>query len=818
MTADAVAAELRPTSENLDLGAPRRVHIIGIGGAGMRAIANVLIDSGHHVSGSDARDSMHLDVLRARGATVHVGSQPDAIAALGADALVTRSTAVPDSDDEVQAARRAGLFVASRAATLRAITATRQCVLVAGTHGKTTTSSLLSVVLDHAASGDAGRVVEGAPSFVVGADIDYFGTGARWADGKLAVIEADESDGTFLALHGTHAIVTSLDPDHLEFYGSRERLNLAFAAFVAAIPGTCAVFTDDADTAHLTSHAGVVTYGTGDADLQLLDITVERGRTSFGVVWHGEHLGRASVALPGEHNAFNAGGALAVALSLGVPFGVAVAGLAKFSGVRRRYEWRGQIDGVTFVDDYAHLPAEVEAALTTASKGGWGRVVATYQPHRYSRTQAHGRDFATSFGAADVLVLSDIYPSGEAPRPGVTGQILVDAVQEADPERTVHWKPTLDDVAGFLDDHLRPGDLCLTLGAGDLTTVPDDVIARRAASASSRHDALAQRLRDVLPEGSVTRSAPLGALTTYRVGGRAAILVEVDSHRSLQLLAQVMADSRVPTLVVGRGSNMLVSDAGFDGVAVVLGEAFETVTITGPLVSAGGAAFLPVVARRAVGEGLTGFEWAVGVPGSIGGAIAMNAGGHGSDMAASVAHVETINLRTGSERTWTAQELNFTYRHSALTADDCVVRCTLALAADRADDLAGDAVTETDSSGAAALSEIVRWRREHQPGGQNAGSVFTNPDGDSAGRLIDVSGCKGLRVGTAEVSAKHANFFQADQGGSADDLYQLMHLVRDVVLDAHGVALVPETRLVGFAPFGAQLLAPSQDAPRKARQ
>lgn len=797
MTADAVAGELRPTSENLDLSVSRRVHIIGIGGAGMRAIANVLLDGGHQVSGSDAKASAHLDALEARGAQVYVGSRPDVIAALPVDALVTRSTAIPDTDAEVEAASSAGLAVASRAATLRAISATRQCVLVAGTHGKTTTSSLLSVLLDHAAQSQACSSVEAAPSFVVGADIDNFGTGARWTAGSLAVIEADESDGTFLALHGAHAIVTSLDPDHLEFYGSRERLNLAFEAFVDSIPGTCAVFVDDPDTAHLIGRPGVVTYGTTQADLQLQAITISRGHTTFEVVWHGEYLGTASVALPGEHNAFNAGGALAIALSLGVPFAVAVAGLAKFAGVRRRFEWRGHIDGVTFVDDYAHLPAEVEAALMTARAGGWNRVVATYQPHRYSRTEAHGREFANSFDAADVLVLTDIYPSGEAPRPGVTGRILLDAVNEADPGRAMHWQPKLDDVAGFLDEQLRPGDLCLTLGAGDLTTVPDQVIARRRATSAERHDALASRLQQVLPGGSVTRNAPLGALTTYRVGGDAAILVEADSYAALQLLTRVMHDAREPTLMVGRGSNMLVSDAGFDGVAIVLGEAFEDITISGTSVIAGGAAYLPVVARRSVSENLHGFAWAVGVPGSIGGALAMNAGGHGSDMAASVVQVETINLRTGEARTWSVGDLDFSYRHSALSPDDCVVRCTLALAG-------GDDATAHTTDGAETLREIVRWRREHQPGGQNAGSVFTNPEGDSAGRLIDASGCKGLRIGTAEVSTKHANFFQADSGGSANDVYELMHVVRDVVLDAHGISLVPETRLVGFAPFGTQ--------------
>lgn len=806
LSVEEVAAALRPTTDDIELSGQRNVHIIGIGGAGMRAIANVLIDLGHNVSGSDLAESIHLDALRARGAHVYAGSQPATVASLDGLGLVTRSTAVPDSDPEVQAAIAAGMPVVSRAATLRAITATRDCVLVAGTHGKTTTSSLLSVLLDHAANSDQCQSIDAPPGFVVGADIAFFGTGARWTDGRLAVIEADESDGSFLALHGAHAIVTSLDPDHLEFYGSRDRLDKAFQAFVDSIPGTCAVFVDDPDTADLVGRDGVVTYGSVDADLRIDNVVVERARTTFDVSWFGDDLGRAAVLLPGMHNAFNASGALAIALSLGVPFSVAVAGLARFSGVRRRYEWRGSIDGVTFVDDYAHLPAEVEAALTTAADGGWSRVVATYQPHRYSRTQAHGRDFARSFAAADHLLLTDIYPAGEKPRPGVTGRILVDAVHEAEPAREISWAESLDDVVDHLDAELRPGDLCLTLGAGNLTTVPDQIIARRRDQGPGRRNDLATRLEAALPAGSVTRDAPLGARTTYRVGGHAAILVEISSEADLHMLASNMVGSAVPVMLVGRGSNLLVSDAGFDGVVVVLGDSFEEIVVEGSLVVAGGSAFLPVVARRTVGARLHGFEWAVGVPGSIGGAIAMNAGGHGSDMAASVVEVETVNLRTAEARTWTLHQLDFAYRTSAISADDCVVRCTLSLSdvhREQGDPTHGHRVHQERPHGDEALREIVRWRREHQPGGQNAGSVFTNPPADSAGRLIDASGCKGVRVGTAEVSDKHANFFQADPDGSADDIYELMHLVHDMVLDASGVSLMPETRLVGFAPFRA---------------
>ena len=259
----------------------------------------------------------------------------------------------------------------------------------------------------------------------------------------------------------------------------------------------------------------------------------------------------------------------------------------------------------------------------------------------------------------------------------------------------------------------------------------------------------------------VQRSVPLGPLCTYRVGGPAALYAPVSSVSDLERLWPVVAELSLPVLVVGRGSNLLVSDAGFDGLVVQLTDAFTAVEVDvgAGRVGLGAAALLPVAARRTAAAGLTGFEWAVGVPGSVGGAVRMNAGGHGSDMAASLRRVSVFDLRTGGPREWTAAELELAYRHSSLQPHHLVLWAELELEP-------GDRTTSESE-----ISEIVRWRRTHQPGGQNAGSVFANPPGDSAGRLIDAAGLKGLRVGSAEVSTKHANFIQADPGGSADDVF-----------------------------------------------
>lgn len=279
---------------------------------------------------------------------------------------------------------------------------------------------------------------------------------------------------------------------------------------------------------------------------------------------------------------------------------------------------------------------------------------------------------------------------------------------------------------------------------------------------------------------------PIGPMTTYRAGGRAARFVRPVDRSELEAVAAGVASAGIPVLVVGRGSNLLVADAGFGGLALQLGQAFEKVRAEGTTVVAGAGVSLPVLARWTVAESLTGFEWAVGVPGSLGGAVRMNAGGHGSDMATTLVSADTVDLATGEGRRRTLADLSLDYRSSSIEQSEVVVEATIALAV-------GDM-----ASGEERLAEIVRWRRENQPGGQNAGSVFTNPVGDSAGRLIDEAGLKGWRFGSASVSERHANFIQVDEGGSADDVVALMDMVARRVIEVHGIRLEPETVIVGF--------------------
>ena len=293
-------------------------------------------------------------------------------------------------------------------------------------------------------------------------------------------------------------------------------------------------------------------------------------------------------------------------------------------------------------------------------------------------------------------------------------------------------------------------------------------------------------ITEKIEDENISTGVPLSRFSTYRVGGPAALLIKVEDTSVFSLLVKALKKFHLPILLIGNGSNVLISDDGFEGAVLKLGESFETIEIEGEVVKAGAAVKLPVLARETVKFGLSGFEWAVGVPGTVGGAVRMNAGGHGSDIASSLLEVTTINLLTGVSSNVPAKALDFSYRYSCIKNTDFVLDAKFEL-------IQGD----KDES-KRFLNEIVRWRRDNQPGGQNSGSVFTNPEGDSAGRLIEAAGLKGTRIGSAHISEKHANFIQVDEDGSAEDVRKLMSLVVEKVEDFHSITLTPETVLVGF--------------------
>jgi UDP-N-acetylmuramate--alanine ligase len=453
-----------PSAAALDLTGRHRIHVIGVGGVGMSAVASVLASMGQEVSGSDLKASAELERLVSLGVDAQVGHDRDHLD--GVD-VVTISTAIPASNIEVLEARQRGIPVLRRAEVLAAIAATRDTVAVAGTHGKTTTASMLALVMVEAGL---------RPSFIIGGDINEVGSGAAWGPGNWLVIEADESDGTFLSLQPQIAMVTNVEADHLDYYGSLTAMQDAFGRFLAS--GQAAVVcADDPTASALGRDLGATSFGTSEhADYRMVELSFARSSSRFRVVHKDQSLGEFQLAVPGLHNARNACGAIVGGLLVGASEEAIRRALGRYGGVARRFEFRGERGGVTFVDDYAHLPSEARAALAAARDGGWQRIVAVFQPHRYSRTASLWRDFADAFTDADVLVVTDIYGAGEAPRPGVTGRLIIDAVSAAHPEAGGRYLASHHELVSFLRATLRPGDLCLTLGAGDLTVLPDELL------------------------------------------------------------------------------------------------------------------------------------------------------------------------------------------------------------------------------------------------------------------------------------------------------------------------------------------------------
>ncbi|WP_436795653.1 UDP-N-acetylmuramate--L-alanine ligase [Actinospongicola halichondriae] len=452
----------------VDLAGIGAIHIVNVGGAGMSAVATVLAQRGHRVTGVDDKDTPFVAPLRALGVDVTIG--PSASSAASADLVVT-STATPADHPDVVAAEARGAAVVHRRDALAAICAERRVTAVAGTHGKSTTAAMIATILDG---------VENGAGYLVGTRITGLGTNADWRAGPGFVVEADESDGTFLRLGATDAVVTNLEPDHLSFWGSEEALHDGFERFVAALTGTAVLCLDDPGSRSLLPHATrSLTYGTSaDADFHVTDVEA----AGIGVAFQLEHAGRrlpvTVPSAPGIHNARNAAGAIAAAVAAGIDLGDAVRAIGSFAGVARRFEVRGTAAGVTFVDSYDHLPTEVAAALDAARSGPFDRVVCVFQPHRYTRTRDLAPTFADAFVSADVLGITDLYPAGEVPIPGVSGQLVHDAVVAAHPEADVRYLADLDAAVAWLEQALRPGDCCITLNAGDLTTVPDLVIER----------------------------------------------------------------------------------------------------------------------------------------------------------------------------------------------------------------------------------------------------------------------------------------------------------------------------------------------------
>jgi len=455
----------------------KHIHFVGIGGAGMSGIAEVLLTLGYAVSGSDLSDSENTRRLERLGAKIVTGAHDGGTIEDDVDVLVI-SSAVTFSNPEVVRARELKIPVIQRAELLAELMRMKSGIAIAGTHGKTTTTSLVGAVLR-----EAGR----DPTVVVGGKVRTLGTNARLGQGEFLVAEADESDGSFLLLSPIYAIVTNIDPEHLDYFGDMEKVKAAYMQFVQRVPfyGLAVLCIDNVNVRAMLPKMNkrYVTYGTSpDADWQVRELRVEGMETNFEVWRNDRRLGPVRLHMPGRHYALNALAAIAVADDLGIPWRIAAHALEEFGGVHRRFEVRGEEQDILVVDDYAHHPEEIRVTLRAAREGFQRRLVVVFQPHRYSRTRDLFDEFLSVFDDADMLLLTDIYPAGEDPIEGVSGEHLYQALKRRG-HLDVRHVPARDRVAEALLDVVRPGDLVLTLGAGDIYKCADELLGLLRAGA-----------------------------------------------------------------------------------------------------------------------------------------------------------------------------------------------------------------------------------------------------------------------------------------------------------------------------------------------
>lgn len=450
----------------------KKIHFVGIGGIGMSGIAEILVNQGFHISGSDARESDNTEYLRKLGIEIYIGHNANNVD--NSEVVVYSSAVNPKENPETLVAFKMGIPVIKRAVMLAEVARFNYSLAIAGTHGKTTTTSMIGLILIKAGID---------PTVIVGGRLrDFGGTNARLGKGEWTVVEADEYDRSFLQLSPTIAIINNIEADHLDIYKDLEDIKNTFVDFANLVPfyGLVAVGIDDNGVKEILNQINkkVVTFGLSrHSDYSASNIKFLEDKTEFDVHEFGEKLGSISIKIPGNHNIKNALAAIAVARQMQIDFEVIKSALQQFTGVYRRFDIKGEVDNIMVVDDYAHHPSEVETTLQAARSGWNRRIVAAFQPHTFSRTKEMYKEFAKSFDNADVLIITDVYPAREKPIPGINGKLIADEASNYGHKHVLYFE-TLDKLEANLDDILQKGDLFITMGAGNIVNVADNLIKK----------------------------------------------------------------------------------------------------------------------------------------------------------------------------------------------------------------------------------------------------------------------------------------------------------------------------------------------------
>ena len=745
-------------------GSPRRIHLIGVAGSGMSGIAGLLLALGHQVSGSDKVDTVEVKRLQSLGLDFHTPQRAEDVVEAQ---LVIYSSAIREGNPAYDAARRLGKPMVRRAEALAALALGKKGILVVGMHGKTTVSAMTAHAL---------RAAGVHPSHYVGAEIPILGTNARWdAGGEYFVAEGDESDGTIVLYHPEHAIVLNIEPEHLDHYADLAAIDAAFGRLLDQTAGKIFYCADDEGAVRVCAkRANAVSYGkTGT--YSCADIRSSGFASEFSFRRDGQELVRVTLNVPGEHNVVNATAVLALAAELGLDLEKCASGLESFRGARRRFEVVYSSDDYLLIDDYGHHPTEIAAVVRAARDAGRQRVLLLFQPHRYTRTQALKEEFGRALALADAVVVTDVYAASEDPIPGVSGRLLSEAAAQSGCAHAFYAasRPQAGIEAGRL---LRPGDLLVTLGAGNI---------HEQGAALARDLRTLEKLRASMGPGVARLYEPLAKHTTMRVGGPAQFWLEPETEEGFCELVRTAHEAGIPFMVIGRGSNLIVRDGGLRGAVVRLRRGvFGEFTVEDDRIRAGVGVRLKALSGAAITAGLEGFEWMEGIPGDVGGCLRMNAGAMGVEAFDQVDSLRYAD-QEGNILEKSPRELDVRYRNVPL------LRTNYALS------VLFRGKKSTTAEVERRTRDYSAKRKASQPAGASAGCIFRNPDGGKAGQLIDASGLKNSRVGAARVSDIHANFILNEGGATAAEVLALVEQVRAEVLKQQGVRLETEVQIIG---------------------
>lgn len=750
-----------------DRSTPLRVHLIGVAGSGMSGLALLLLGMGHRVSGSDRVTSTETE--RLQGVGLEFSSPHSAAAVEGVD-VVVYSSAIRPENPAYAAAMEAGIPLLRRAVCLAAILETKKGIVISGTHGKTTTSSMTAHILREAGL---------KPSHYVGAEIPVLGSNARWdEEGEFMVAEGDESDGTLALYRPECSIVLNIEAEHLDFYRDLDHICEVFTKLLDQTRGRIVYCRECPVATRLNQgRANAVSYGWSDADYVAADIRELRGSTAFTVMRHGELLGNIELGIPGKHNVLNALGAIALADGAGASFPLIARALSTFAGAKRRFETKYLSRDFRIVDDYGHHPTELAATLQTARSLNPGRVVVLFQPHRYTRTQALADDFGKVLQAADEVFLTDVYAANEKPIEGISGMTLVEAMKRHGDTR-VTYTPLVASAHYEVGNALEPGDLLITLGAGNV---------HEAGTRIAEDLKILEEILRLVPaeEMSGKLYEPMRRHTTMLVGGPAQFWLEPHSFRAFAEAVGYCRERGIPVRVVGRGSNLLVRDGGIRGAVIhPSGGVFSQVRVENGKVIAGAGARLKKVASVAQAAGLGGFEWMEGIPGNVGGALRMNAGAMGVEMFDQVVDVTFLD-EDGEIRTRSRGEIHVEYRNVAELRRNFALEVTLTGPPDTAENIQR------------RWDESRQKRRVSQPIAASAGCMFKNPASVPAGKLVDELGLKGSGHGKAQVSTVHGNFIVNTGGAHTRDILALVEEIRDKARGERGIEMEMEVKIIG---------------------